>query len=145
MLLIVFNSLVNCTTSMFAFLIAFFFMSTIKISIRCEIWGVLGFLCCNEELWPSTTKLHFVVGVHWSYIGIFFHCLVFDLKVVFPWLWESFMVTTGANQTLTSMGVAPPNWGFGQTYQGSQVLWKSYQVIISHIIWHFLNGTIHRD
>jgi hypothetical protein len=44
------------------------------------------------------------------------------------------MVTTGGSQTLTSMDVAPPNWGFGETYQGSQVLWKSYQIIISHTL-----------
>jgi len=141
------NSLVNCTTSMFAFVIAF--SSCLPSRFLLDVkYGCPSFLYCNEDLLPSTTKLHFAVGVHWSYIGIFLHCLVSDIKVVFPWLWESFMVTTGAtgaSQTLTSMDVAPPNWGFGETYQGSQVLWKSYQIIISHTVWHFLNGTIRRD
>jgi hypothetical protein len=32
----------------------------------------------------------------------------------------SFMVTTADGRTTTSMDVAPPNWNFGQTFEGVQ-------------------------
>jgi hypothetical protein len=73
MLLMVFNSLVNCTTSMFAFVIAFFFMSTIEISIRCKIWVSKVFYIAMKSY--DLQQLSFILLLEYTGVTLGYFCI----------------------------------------------------------------------